>query len=272
MKNTTTARRGLLKAGASVAALSSVGILSGCATSQTAMAPAKKLGRVVVIGGGYGGATAAKYLQEWGGGAIEVVLIERDREFYSCPISNLVLGGVQKIDYIKRGYGGLRERASWCSTMRSPRSIPSSRSSPCARSPTCLTTGSSSRPALTLILVRWLVLMPRPKVVLHSWKAGAQTIALRAQLEAMPDGGVYVLTVPKAPYRCPPGPYERAGQIANYFKREKPRSKVLLLDANPDIQSKKGLFMKVWGSSTRASSPTPPIWWSMNSTSKARRS
>ncbi len=247
MKNTTTARRGLLKAGASVAALSSVGILSGCATSQTAMAPAKKLGRVVVIGGGYGGATAAKYLQEWGGGAIEVVLIERDREFYSCPISNLVLGGVQKIDYIKRGYGGLRERGILVLNDEVTKIDP-------------VKQVVSMRKIADMSYDR-LIVSPgvdfnfgavaglnaeAQKVVLHSWRAGAQTIALRAQLEAMPDGGVYVLTVPKAPYRCPPGPYERAGQIANYFKREKPRSKVLLLDANPDIQSKKGLFMKVW--------------------------
>jgi NADPH-dependent 2,4-dienoyl-CoA reductase/sulfur reductase-like enzyme len=82
--------------------------------------------------------------------------------------------------------------------------------------------------------------------VLHSWKAGAQTVALRRQLEAMRDGGVYALTVPLAPYRCPPGPYERACQVAWYFKRAKPRSKVLLLDANPDVTSKAGLFRKAW--------------------------
>jgi NADPH-dependent 2,4-dienoyl-CoA reductase/sulfur reductase-like enzyme len=83
-------------------------------------------------------------------------------------------------------------------------------------------------------------------VVLHSWKAGAQTIALRAQLESMADGGTYVLSIPKGPYRCPPGPYERVCQVANYFKQAKPKSKVLVLDGNPDIQSKKGLFTKAW--------------------------
>jgi sulfite dehydrogenase len=82
--------------------------------------------------------------------------------------------------------------------------------------------------------------------VTHSWKAGAQTVALRKQLEAMPDGGVYALAIPKSPYRCPPGPYERACMVASYFKTAKPKSKVLILDANPDIQSKKGLFMKAW--------------------------
>jgi sulfite dehydrogenase len=82
--------------------------------------------------------------------------------------------------------------------------------------------------------------------ILHAWKAGEQTIALRKQLEAMRDGGVYVLQIPTAPYRCPPGPYERVCQVADYFKRAKPRSKILVLDANPDLVSKKGLFLAAW--------------------------
>ena len=89
--------------------------------------------------------------------------------------------------------------------------------------------------------------------MLHSWKAGAQTVALRRQLEAMPDGGVYAITIPVAPYRCPPGPYERACQVAWYFKRAKPKSKVLVLDANPDVTSKAGLFKKAWARNTRTS-------------------
>jgi sulfite dehydrogenase len=82
--------------------------------------------------------------------------------------------------------------------------------------------------------------------ILHAWKAGEQTVALRKQLEAMPDGGVYALCVPKSPYRCPPGPYERACQVAYYVKNNKPKSKVLILDGNDDVQSKKGLFMAAW--------------------------
>jgi NADPH-dependent 2,4-dienoyl-CoA reductase/sulfur reductase-like enzyme len=82
--------------------------------------------------------------------------------------------------------------------------------------------------------------------VLHSWKAGPQTLALRRQLEAMPDGGVYALAIPLAPYRCPPGPYERACQVAHYFSKAKPRSKVLILDANDDVTSKGPLFKKAW--------------------------
>ncbi|MBL8441832.1 MAG: FAD-dependent oxidoreductase, partial [Betaproteobacteria bacterium] len=82
--------------------------------------------------------------------------------------------------------------------------------------------------------------------VLHAWKAGPQTVALRKQLEAMPDGGVYALSIPKAPYRCPPGPYERACLVADYFKHHKPKSKVVILDANEEVVSKKGLFTKAW--------------------------
>jgi sulfite dehydrogenase len=82
--------------------------------------------------------------------------------------------------------------------------------------------------------------------VTHAWKAGVQTTALRQQLEAMPDGGVYALSIPKAPYRCPPGPYERACMVAAYLKQHKPKSKVLVLDANPEIQSKKALFEKAF--------------------------
>jgi sulfite dehydrogenase len=82
--------------------------------------------------------------------------------------------------------------------------------------------------------------------VLHAWKAGPQTLALRKQLEAMPDGGVFVFHIPTAPYRCPPGPYERVCQVADYFKRAKPKSKIIVLDSNPDITSKKGLFLQSW--------------------------
>jgi sulfide dehydrogenase [flavocytochrome c] flavoprotein subunit len=89
--------------------------------------------------------------------------------------------------------------------------------------------------------------------VLQAWKAGAETLALRRQLEAMPDGGVYAITIPEQPYRCPPGPYERACQVAWYFKQAKPRSKVLVLDANPDVVSKGALFKRAWAEQYPAS-------------------
>lgn len=225
---------------ASAAATSSI----GCATATTS----KKAGRVVVIGGGYAGATAAKYIRMWGPD-IEVTLVERDAEFISCPLSNRVLAGVVELKDLTRGYGTLparygvklvRDEALAIDTQKQEVRLAGGR------------TLSYDR----LIVAPGVDLLPEGIIgldspgaqdrILHAWKAGPQTVALRKQLEAMPDGGVYALTVPRAPYRCPPGPYERACQVAWYFKTHKPRSKVLILDANEDVVSKKGLFMKAW--------------------------
>jgi sulfite dehydrogenase len=242
------ARRGVLKAGAGAALAGGVAGLTGCATPTPQPAATKKsLGRVVVVGGGFGGATAAKYLQMWGEGAIEVVLIERSKDFYSCPISNVVLGGSQKIDYIRRGYDGLSKRGiqvviDEVTGFDPVKQTVSTRKGESIRYDRLVVSPGTD---FNFNAVAGLNAEAQ-KVVLHAWKAGAQTLALRAQLEAMPNGGTFVVTVPKAPYRCPPGPYERVCQVAHYLKREKPKSKLLLLDANPDIVSKKGLFMKAW--------------------------
>ncbi len=242
-------RRDLLKAGAAGVAVTAAGGLAGCATSQEGgAAPAKKIGRVVVIGGGYGGATAAKYINKWSGGAIEVYLIERESQFVSCPISNLVLGGAQKMDFITHSYAKLREKGIVVINDEVTAIDPVKKK-------------VSLKKIADLDYDR-LVVSPgidfnfgaiaglnaeAQKTVLHSWKAGPQTMALRQQLDSVPNGGVVVLSIPKAPYRCPPGPYERACQVANLFKQKgNTRSKVVIMDANPDIQSKKGLFMKAW--------------------------
>lgn len=243
-------RRSVLKTGAGLAALGGAGLMSGCASTdmgKSASAPKKKIGRVVVIGGGYGGATAAKYINMWGEGAIEVVLIEREKNFYSCPISNLVIGGVQKLDYIKRDYMGLKESGILVINDEVTKIDPNKQTVSLHKIADLKYDRLVVSPGTDFMFDKVAGLdAEAQKVILHSWKAGAQTAALRAQLEAMPDGGTFVMTVPKAPYRCPPGPYERVCQVAGYFKREKPKSKVLLLDANPDIQSKKGLFTKAW--------------------------
>ena len=231
-------RRDLLKlAGASA-------VLSGCAGVPQA---GKPIGRVIVIGGGYGGATAARYIRAWGGGSIEVFLIERNTQFVSCPLSNLVLGGSRKIEDLTLGYGKLRDEGvvvlhdEVVGIDQGKKRI-------------------SLKKIADLNYDR-LVVSPgidfmhdqiagydaeAQKTVLHAWKAGPETVALRKQLEAMRDGGVVVLSIPKAPYRCPPGPYERASQIAFYLKQAKPKSKLLVLDANEDIVSKKGLFLAAW--------------------------
>ncbi len=245
---TNLSRRRVVQAGAAGAALASSVGLSGCATTAgQASGEKKKLGRVVIVGAGFGGATAAKYLTMWGEGAIEVVLIDRQAEFYSCPISNLVLSGVKKLPELRQSYDGLRARGvsvvqdEVVSVDAGKKTITTRKGAVVGYDRLIVSPGIDFIPNAVQGLTP-----EAQKRVLHSWRAGPQTVALRAQLEAMRDGGVYVLTIPKAPYRCPPGPYERACQVANYFKQSKPKSKVLVLDANPDVVSKKGLFTKAW--------------------------
>ena len=234
-------RRSFLKVAGATSAIAAVG---GCATMGGGTS-----GKVVVVGGGYGGATVAKYLRMWSNGGIEVTLVEPNAEFVSCPISNLVLGGSKTIADVTVSYANLEKR--W-----GVRIVRDSAVAVDADKRSVRLAGGQTLPYDRLILSPGIEFLydQLPSLqtpegtsrVLHSWKAGAQTVALRRQLEAMPDGGVYALTIPVAPYRCPPGPYERACQVAWYFKRAKPKSKVLVLDANPDVTSKPGLFKKAW--------------------------
>ncbi len=241
-------RRRLLGAASGAALASAAGstLLAGCATEAPAVAT-RKLGRVLVIGGGFGGATAAKYIKKWGGDAIDVMLVERERAFVSCPLSNLVVGGHRKIEDLTVSYDGLR-RAGILTLNDEVESIDTAKRSVTFRK---LANQSFDRIVVSpgvdfnFGAIQGLDANAQ-KTILHAWKAGPQTVALRQQLEAMPDGGVFVLSIPKAPYRCPPGPYERVCQVASYFKAAKPRSKIIVLDANPDIQSKKGLFLAAW--------------------------
>ena len=217
--------------------------LAGCAT----MGSAPK-SRVVVIGGGYGGATAAKYLQLWGGGNVEVIMVERNAQFISCPLSNLVLGGSKSITDLTRGYEGLGKAGVKVVQDEVTGIDPAKRVVSLQRGGALTYDRLIVAPGVDFMYetIPGLNNAAAQEKVLHAWKAGAQTVALRKQLEAMSDGGVYAIHIPKAPYRCPPGPYERACQVASYFKQTKPKSKVLILDANEDIVSKKGLFTKAW--------------------------
>jgi sulfite dehydrogenase len=202
---------------------------------------------VVVIGGGFGGATAAKYIRMWDP-AIEVTLIERNRSFVSCPTSNLVLGGSRTMDDISRGYEGLAKHGVRLIVDEATDIDAAKRSVKLASGASLSYDRLVVSPAVDFLFNEMPGYQAAEKAgrVLHAWKAGPQTIVLRRQLEAMKDGGVFVLSVPLAPYRCPPGPYERACQVASYFKKAKPRSKVLLVDANPDVTSKGPLFKKAW--------------------------
>jgi len=227
----------------SSAALSLLG-LGACATTSV---PAKA--KVVVVGGGYGGATAAKYVRLLSDHKIDVVLIEPQAAFVSCPISNLVLGGSKQLADITTPYTGLTRNHGITVVRDTAHAIDT------ARKTVTLKGGATIAydklvvsPGIDLMYgsIEGLQQAQAAGQILQAWKAGPETVALRRQLEAMPDGGVYAITIPEAPYRCPPGPYERASVIAGYFKATKPRSKVLILDANPDVTSKGPLFKKVW--------------------------
>jgi NADPH-dependent 2,4-dienoyl-CoA reductase/sulfur reductase-like enzyme len=209
--------------------------------------PAKA--KVVVIGGGWGGATAAKYVRLLSDYRIDTVLIEPNDAFISCPVSNLILGGSKQLADITTPYSGLARNHGVTLVKDTASRVDTARKT--------VTLGSGATIAydklivspgidLRLDSIEGLAAAHAAGQVLHAWKAGPETVALRRQLEAMPDGGVYAITVPEQPYRCPPGPYERACQVAWYFKNAKPRSKVLILDANPDVTSKGALFKKVW--------------------------
>jgi len=237
-------RRDFLKLGAAGIV---VGAFPGCATSGSEIV-SKKGQRVVIVGGGFGGATAAKHIRMWSENKIEVVLIERNPMFISCPMSNTVLGGsrtisdlTQNYDTLKRKYGIEMVRGEVTAIDPQKQTV-------------TLANGFVSYDRLIIApgvdfmfdKIEGLNAKVADESIPHAWKAGAQTTMLRRQLESMADGGVFAISIPKAPYRCPPGPYERACQVAFYLKNNKPKSKVLILDANPEIVSKKGLFMAAW--------------------------
>ena len=227
----------------SSAALGLLG-LSACATTSI---PAKA--KVVVIGGGYGGATAAKYVRLLSDYKIDVVLVEPDSAFVSCPLSNLVLGGSKQLADITTPYTGLSKNHGVTVVRDMASAVDAGKKTvTLAGGATIAYDRLVVSPGVELMMgsIEGLAAALQTGQILQAWKAGPETAALRRQLEAMPDGGVFAITIPEAPYRCPPGPYERACQVAWYFKQAKPRSKVLILDANPDVTSKGPLFKKVW--------------------------
>jgi NADPH-dependent 2,4-dienoyl-CoA reductase/sulfur reductase-like enzyme len=235
-------RRDFLKSAAASAGLAA---LPGCSTVGSIVGAHNS--RVAVVGGGYGGATAARYVKLLDP-SIDVVLIEPNEAFVSCPLSNLVLGGFRSMAEITTPYTGLIEhgvhvvRDTAIAVDAGKKQVRLANGDPVAFDRVILSPGIDfmweELPAMANEQAQWRV----P----HAWKAGPQTTALRRQLEGMRDGGVFAISIPEAPYRCPPGPYERACLAAAYFKATKPRSKVLILDANPDITSKGPLFRKAW--------------------------
>ncbi|MDP2603542.1 MAG: FAD/NAD(P)-binding oxidoreductase [Deltaproteobacteria bacterium] len=227
-------RRFLKVSGMGVAALEALPVTNFAQTRR----------RVVVIGGGWGGATAAKYIR-LSDPSIEVTLLEPSKEFISCPFSNLVLAGVESLKNLTMNYNGLRKHGVKIRHEAAAAIEPHKRR---------VRVGKDSLGYDRLIVspgidFQWELvegLAPAKDSVLHAWKAGPQTVQLAKQLQSLPDGGVVVMTVPPVAFRCPPGPYERASMIAWYLQTKKPKSKLIVLDANKDIVSKTGLFKAVF--------------------------
>src|SRR3989454_1074211 len=244
-------RRDFLKASGSAAF--AVSGLTGCARwggAPPATTPPSELmpptgRRVIVVGGGWAGATAAKYVR-MEDPALEVVLIEPNKKFISCPFSNLVLSGVRSIGSLTFGYNGLRDQHGVKILHESATAIePDTRRVRLGRG--FLTYERLIvAPGIDFQTEQIEGLAAAGDRVLHAWKAGPQTVALARQLKEMPDNGVFVMSVPPAAYRCPPGPYERACQVAWYLKTKKPRAKLIVLDANQNVVSKTALFRKAW--------------------------
>jgi sulfide dehydrogenase [flavocytochrome c] flavoprotein subunit len=235
-------RRSFLKlvgAGAGAAGLPMIG--------RAAELMPKGAKRVVVIGGGYGGTIAAKYIRMMDK-SIEVVMIERNDHFVSCPFSNLYIGGILKdlspltikYDKLVSNHGVKVVQAEVTAIDPAAKVVTTSKGT-VSYDRLVVSPGIDFR----LEEMKGYDAAAMEKMP-HAWKAGPQTVLLRNQLEAMKDGGTMVMTVPLAPYRCPPGPYERASMVAYYLKKNKPKSKLVVLDANPDITSKGGLFKKGW--------------------------
>jgi len=209
------------------------------------VARAQSAAHVVVVGGGFGGATAARYLRRLNP-ELRITLVEPQERFVTCPFSNLYLGGMRDWDSITHGYEGLRAAGIEVVHARAEDVDLSAR--------TLALTDGTRRGWDRLVLspgidFRWGDLPgydeAAAELAPHAWKAGPQTQLLRKKLAAMEDGGTFVMVVPQGAFRCPPGPYERASMVAHYFKTYKPRSKIIILDSQ-DKFSKQPLFQQGW--------------------------
>ena len=235
-------RRDFLKiAGAASAA----GAL-GYASTARAAEGGKGTARVVVIGGGFGGATCAKYLRRLDPG-IAVTLVEPSTKFITCPFSNLVLGGLRTMDSLTQTYDALRKKHGVNVMHDTVTAIDAAGRKLKLKSGKML---SYDRLVVSPgIDFKWDAVEGYSEkaaaVMPHAWKAGPQTVLLQKKLKAMKNGGTFILVSPPNPFRCPPGPYERASMVAHYFKEHKPKSKIVILDAK-DAFSKQGLFMDGW--------------------------
>ena len=200
--------------------------------------------RVVVVGGGFGGATTAKYLKRFSPDT-EVVLVERNTEYYTCPFSNTVIGGLNKIDYIKHDYKTLESKYGIKVIHANVKKVDGENNTVILENgDTIPYTKAVVSPGIDFKYEKGYV-EGSEMYAPHAYKAGAQTELLTKQLQGMKDGGTYVMVAPANPFRCPPGPYERISLVANYIKNNKPNSKIIILDQKNKF-SKQGLFQEGW--------------------------
>ncbi|MDJ0608666.1 MAG: NAD(P)/FAD-dependent oxidoreductase [Kiloniellales bacterium] len=224
--------------------------LAASAALGTALSAPAVLGmaqpRAVVIGGGAGGATTARYLAKDSKGALNVTLIEPTRTYYTCFFSNLYIGGVRTLDSIGHTYGGLAASGvnvvhDWATGIDRD-------------AKTVALAGGGKVPYDRLVVSPGIDFkydsvpgygIEAQNAMPHAWKAGSQTELLRAQLMSMPEGGTFVIAPPPNPFRCPPGPYERVSMVAHLLKRNNPSAKIIVLDAKEKF-SKQSLFEEGW--------------------------
>lgn len=201
--------------------------------------------QVVVVGGGFGGATAARYIKRRDP-SIHVRLIEPAKTFYTCPFSNLYLGGLRRFEQQAHSYDDLRAQGIEIIHDIATAVDPDKKTVQLAQGASLTYDKLLLSPGVDM---RWHALEgydeAAAELAPHAWKAGAQTQLLKKQLDAMPDGGTFILVAPENPFRCPPGPYERVSMVAHYFSQHKPKSKILILDAK-DAFSKQALFQDAW--------------------------
>lgn len=203
--------------------------------------------RVVVIGGGAGGATAARYIAKDSKGAIDVALVEPSRHYYSCFFSNLYLGGFRTFASIGHTYGtlasayGVNVVHDWAVSIdRNKKTVGLAGGASLAYDRLVLSPGIDFRAGS----VRGWDMSQQNRMP-HAYKAGSQTQLLKAQVAAMRQGGVYCMVAPPNPFRCPPGPYERISMVAYTLKQSNPTAKILIVDPKPKF-SKQGLFEEGW--------------------------
>lgn len=231
-------RRKFLKAGVAVTA-------AGASLSYGSFAIGGSNKKVVIVGGGIGGATAAKYIRMMDS-SVDVTLIEANKNYYTCFLSNEVISGERSIDSIRFGYTGLKNHGvnvvnDVVTGIDAGKQVVKTAGGDSFKYDRCIVSPG--------VDFKWDAIEGYDAKVAettpHAWKAGTQTVTLRKQLVDMKDGGTYVIVPPTNPFRCPPGPYERVAQVAHYFKFNKPKSSILILDPKARF-SKFGLFNAGW--------------------------